>query len=557
MSALLHYKKAAVLLVAAFSITSLTACFSGSSTIEANERAIEAHLSFLADDLLEGRDTGSRGHQIASAYIATQFKSLGLEPAGTEGYYQDVAFRTARLVDNSAAFFVHDGSHTTSFTAGEDFVTRSSAHSESLNVTAPAVFVGYGLESDYFGIHDYQNIDVQGAIVVMLAGTPEHLPSEEAAHLNQQKQSVAIAHGAVGIVTLHTPKLEESRPFEMMRHYMKGPRMQWLNADGKPHADQAQIQGDAYLSHQSAESLFKKSAVDLNDVWEQIEQGTMPESAVLGVSITLAKKSSFESLNSPNVIAVLPGSDPKLKHEYVLYTAHSDHLGVSRDDDSVIYNGAMDNASGVAILIETARMFVDAAKQGKGPKRSIIFAAVTAEERGLLGADYFAHYPTVPLDKIVANVNLDMPVLLYNFADVVAFGAEHSTLGDVVKKAAGHYGIKSSPDPMREQAIFTRSDHYAFVKKGIPAVFLMTGFESKTKGEDGGEVWADFFEHHYHQPGDSIEVIEEKYGQVRYDAAAVFTNINYQIGQVIGSSKQVPQWREDSFFSQALPARGE
>jgi len=158
----------------------------------------------------------------------------------------------------------------------------------------------------------------------------------------------------------------------------------------------------------------------------------------------------------------------------------------------------------------------------------------------------------VPLENIVANVNLDMPVLLYNFADVVAFGAEHSTLGEVVAEAAELHGIKRSPDPMAEQAIFTRSDHYALVKKGIPAVFLMTGFESQKEGEDGGEVWGEFFEKHYHQQSDEISTLTEEYGGIRYDAGAVFTNINYDIGRIIGSQAERPSWLPDSYFGQVF-----
>ncbi|WP_417659636.1 M20/M25/M40 family metallo-hydrolase, partial [Pseudidiomarina sp.] len=229
--------------------------------------------------------------------------------------------------------------------------------------------------------------------------------------------------------------------------------------------------------------------------------------------------------------------------EYVLYTAHSDHIGVTKDlsQDDHINNGAMDNASGVSVMLETARMFTEAGQQ---PKRSIMFLSVTAEERGLLGADYFAHHPTVPLGQIVANVNLDMPVLLYDFADVIAFGSTHSTLGDSVSRAAGQFGIELSDDPMPEQAIFTRSDHYPFVKKGVPAVFLMTGFTSKTEGEDGGEVWGTFFAEHYHRPSDQPDL------PINYEAGVTFTNINYAIGQEIGNQAERPRWLEESFFSQ-------
>ena len=210
---------------------------------------------------------------------------------------------------------------------------------------------------------------------------------------------------------------------------------------------------------------------------------------------------------------------------------------MSREDN--INNGAMDNASGVSVMLETARLFVES---GQEFDRSIMFLSVTAEEKGLLGADYFANNPTVPLNSIVANVNLDMPVLLYDFADIIAFGASHSTLGETVSKAAKQFDTEQSPDPMPEQAIFTRSDHYTLVKKGIPAVFLMTGFNSRTEGEDGGEVWGKFFAEHYHKPSDGLNL------DINYEAGARFTNINFAIGKEIANADQRPQWLEESFF---------
>ncbi|MDX1391550.1 MAG: M28 family peptidase, partial [Rheinheimera sp.] len=268
----------------------------------------------------------------------------------------------------------------------------------------------------------------------------------------------------------------------------------------------------------------------------------------LGVSATLTRKSTHDTISSPNVLAVLPGSDPRLKHEYVVITAHSDHIGLANDlrSNDKINNGAMDNASGVAILLETARMF---AAMAQPPKRSILFVVVTGEEKGLLGADYFANNPTLPIDKLVANVNLDMPVLLYPFADMIAFGANHSSLGKVVEQAAGKEGIALSADPMPEQAIFTRSDHYTLVKKGVPAVFLMTGFKSQDAKQDGGKIWGSFFAKHYHKPSDDIPSLVKEYGAIRYDAGAVFANINYNIALDIANTEKRPYWLKDSYFN--------
>jgi hypothetical protein len=518
----------------------------------ASAKAIEAHMQFLAADELAGRETGSKEHEIASLYIATQLQALGLEPAGDNGsYYQRVPLRQARLAQESAKFTLHTDGKDTQLSYPKAFFTGPSLQYTQTDITAPLVFAGYGMVSEEFGLNDYANLDVKGKIVVLLTGRPDSLPSEEAAHLSSQKTRLAAERGAVGIITVHTPAQEKVRPYANSLLYLNTPGMEWLQADGTPADSFPDLKSGAYVHHEAAAALFAKAPQSLADIFTQLENKQNPVGFQLGVSATLSRSSSHEDISSPNVIAVLPGSDPVLKDEYVVVTAHSDHIGYSNDlrNEDKINNGAMDNAAGVSILLETARLF---AQLPVKPKRSILFVVVTGEEKGLLGADYFAHFPTRPIDKLVANVNLDMPVLLYPFADMIAFGANHSSLGKVVENAAAKEGIALSADPMPEQAIFTRSDHYTLVKKGVPAVFLMTGFKSQDPKQDGGKIWASFFAKHYHKPSDDIPSLIKDYGAIRYDAGAVFANINFNIALDIANTAQRPYWLKDSFFNGAV-----
>ncbi|QBL09951.1 M28 family peptidase [Rheinheimera sp. D18] len=546
------------LIATALTLSALTGCVGTASQTSAvlapaaNAQAIEAHMQFLSADALAGRDTGSKEHEIAAIYIATQLQALGLKPAGeNDSYYQRVPMRKARLAANSAKFTLHVDGKNTELSYPKAFFTGPNMQHAATDVTAPLVFAGYGMVSDEFSINDYAGLDVKGKIVVILAGRPDSLPSEEAAHLNSLKTKLAAERGAVGVITVHTPIQEKTRPYATSLLYLNTPSMQWLNADGVPADNYPNLKAGAYMHPDAAAALFAKAPVSLVDIFTQLDNKHSPKGFDLGVSASLSRKSNYEQISSPNVIAVLPGSDPILKDEYVVITAHSDHIGLSNDlrSDDKINNGAMDNAAGVSILLETARLF---AQLPEAPKRSILFVVVTGEEKGLLGADYFANHPTRPIEKLVANVNLDMPVLLYPFADMIAFGANHSSLGNVVKQAAAKEGIALSADPMPEQAIFTRSDHYTLVKKGIPAVFLMTGFKSQDPKQDGGQIWGSFFAKHYHKPSDDIPSLTKEYGPIRYDAGAVFTNINFNIALDIANTKQRPYWLKDSFFNKVF-----
>jgi Zn-dependent M28 family amino/carboxypeptidase len=248
----------------------------------------------------------------------------------------------------------------------------------------------------------------------------------------------------------------------------------------------------------------------------------------------MTQRSTHDEIASPNVVGVLPGSDPARRGEYIVLSGHLDHVGIRPTDeegDDELHNGAMDNATGIASMLELARLLAK-----NPPARSIVFLAVTAEEKGLVGSDYFAHYPTVPATGLVANINLDMPILNYDFADIVAFGGERSTMFPIVEAAAERAGLKLSPDPQPEQGFFTRSDQYSFVKMGIPAVYVDLGWAN-----DGQAPQEEFLKEHYHQPSDEADL-------VNYDALARFAAVNYEIARGVGDMAERPKWKKDDFF---------
>jgi Zn-dependent M28 family amino/carboxypeptidase len=289
-----------------------------------------------------------------------------------------------------------------------------------------------------------------------------------------------------------------------------------------------------------AEALFAGAGTPLAAVLAEADkQGGRPKGLALKPQISMERQSAQRRFTSPNVLGILPGSDPVLKNEYVLLMAHLDHEGIDPElaGEDKVYNGAMDNATGIATMLEVARAF---AESGTRPKRSILFAAVTAEEDGLLGAEYLAKHPVVGAGRVVGVVNLDMPVLLYDFSDVIAFGANHSTLGPMVQRAAAQAGVALAADPLPHEGLFTRSDHYKFVREGVPSVFLMTGF-----GNGGEAQFTGFLKTHYHKVSDDLSL------PIDWQAGAKFSRINYLIANEVANAAETPRWNADSFFNPA------
>ncbi|MEP1446415.1 MAG: M28 family metallopeptidase [Paraglaciecola sp.] len=513
--------------------------------VSADASRIKSHLRFLSDDLLEGRDTGARGHEIASLYIAAEFEKYGLKPAGDNGtYMQRVNFVQANIEQTSIKLSLNGSQGEVSLNYPKQFLTAPNPQEELTRMAGKLVFVGYGIIAPELQHNDYQDMDVKGKVVVALSGKPKSFPSEEGAHFGSSREKLrhASENGAVGFVTISTPTAEKVRPYQNLLNYLHTPSVRWLDQAGIPSGVYPQIKGSAYFSQEAAELVFADAEQNLEQIYSMLEKDESPKGFDIPLEIQLESTSTHKLISSPNVAAILEGSDPKLKNEYVVYSAHSDHIGFAKTvKKDKINNGAMDNATGTSVLLETARLF---SLLEARPKRSILFVAVTGEEKGLLGSDYYAQNPTVPMGSMVANVNLDMPILIYEFADVIAFGADHSDMKNSVAKAAEKIGLELSPDPMPDQALFTRSDHYSFVKQGIPAVFLVPGFKSADPEVDGGKQFSHFLKTNYHKPGDDFSQ------PFNWKAATKFAEVNYHIGMTLANQAQRSSWNEGDFFGE-------
>ena len=527
-------------------ISLLAADFAGAEPV-VSESALRGHVEFLAADSLRGRNAGTNDYQVAADYVRSEFIKLEMKPGGENGrYFQEVPLVEYRPVKGSLKTVIETSAGPVALNYPEQFLMRPDARRRQVTVSGELVFAGYGIRAGNFGHDDYADIDVRGKIVVILDGRPVPWPTEEGAHLGNTREKIrhAVRAGAIGMIAIETPREREKTPWEDHYRYLDLARMDWVGPDGNPDFYHEQMRGRSYVRMEAAGYLFENAPVSLADIFHADSQGSAVATFPLATRASLARGSTHQIISSPNVMGVIEGSDPDLKHEYLTYFGHLDHLGVIRTEaegDDEIYNGALDNAVGIATLLEAARVLM---AERHRLKRSIMFVAVTAEEKGLLGAGYFAANPTVPIANIIANINLDMPILLYPFSDVVAFGAQHSSLWRSVEKAARQAGVKLSPDPVPEQGIFTRSDHYRLVQQGVPAVYLAAGFGSRDPRLDGGEIWQNHLRHDYHKPSDQVSL------PIDYEAARVFTEININIGREICNHPARPTWNEGNFFGE-------
>ena len=500
---------------------------------------IRAHMKFLASDLMEGRETGSRGYDIAAQYVATQFELEGLHPAGTDGYFQPVKFMRTTLAEGSAKAGLTSGNNFEPLVFAKDFLTYGGTGAPHEQLDAPVVFAGYGISAPSLDHEDYVDIDVKGKVIAILGGAPSRFPTDERAFYSSTRGKVqaAVEKGAVGVIMLRTKSSAERNPWDRMVKGVNSPGFSWVDADGLSSNPSALMKGSMVVSKAGADKLFANAPISFEDVLAAAESDTLT-SFDLAISVSMERRSNQTWMESANIAGILEGSDPSLKHEYVIYSAHLDHVGVRPSNgEDTIHNGAYDNAAGTAIVLE----MIKAMKKAK-PKRSIMFLMVTAEEKGLQGSDFFAQNPTVPKAQIVANINIDMPVLEFQSKDLIAFGGKHTTLITPVERAAEKVGLTLSPDPWPAMVIFIRSDHFSFVKQGIPAVMLWPGLTATDPEIDGDKSRKGFMSTHYHRPSDDMSL--------PFDPAAAeqYARMNYLVGLDVANAKDRPKWQDNNFF---------
>lgn len=504
--------------------------------------ALRAQMTYLSDDLLEGRRTGTRGYMLAAKYVATQLQEMGLKPAGdSDTYFQKVRFREITLNREKTSFTLKMNGQEQTLRFGDDFIAGGDDLNPDSSVEAQTVFVGYGVTAPEFNYDDYAKIDVRGKIVVAFYGAPTNFPIAPHAHYSSPTVKIAnaVSRGAIGYISIWAGKRAQRTPLARRARYVHA-RLRWLDQNNRPNDSQPQIKGNASISEDVATKMFAGSLKSYKDAFADSE-ANKPQSFPLSATVALHLVSEHGEIESPNVVALLPGSDPKLKDEYVVFSAHLDHLGIGAPvNGDNIYNGAIDNGSGSAGVLEVARAL---SSMPKAPRRSILFLFVTGEEEGLLGSDAYANNPKAPIAQIAANVNMDELACWYDFADIVPQGADHSTIGQVVDDVAKHMNLQISPDPQPDEVFFVRSDQYSFVKQGVPAVAVDAGYKTVDPKLDGKKIQDEWEDKYYHQPNDDMN---QPY--LDLNAAAKCVRMDLAIGYEIAQQTERPRWNKGDFF---------
>ncbi len=492
------------------------------------------HIKVLASDAYQGRLTGSPGYLKAADYVAGQFKAAGLAPAGEGGgYFQTVKFLEQRIDAAHSTVALIDGGAASPLAIGPDIILGA-RDAQLATVTAPLVFIGYGLHLPEAGYDDFAGQELKGKIVVILGGGPATLSAALKSHASSTEFPKALqAAGAVGFIRLQNPKAMDI-PWPRVMALSSQPGMRLADPALQNYAAPV---FSASMNPERAEALFARSGHSFAELLALADAHAPLPRFALNLSLTATVSGETRAITSPNVAGVLPGSDPALKGQYVVVSAHLDHLGVGQPiNGDAIYHGAMDNASGVASMIETARALKAA---GARPRRSIVFVAVCGEEKGLLGSRAFAEQPTVPKAAIVADINMDEFLPLFPLRHLLVLGEGESTLGGQARQVAAKLGYDTLPDPAPDRNIFVRSDQYSFIRTGVPSVALMI---EGLPGSPEAKIIKDWSTLRYHAPQDDLTQ------PVDLAAADAFDTYLLAFITTVANAEARPLWNADSFF---------
>src|SRR5262245_60085105 len=490
------------------------------------------HIEFLASDQLEGRETGSEGYRKAAEYVAGFFKRAGLKPGGTNGYFQPIKFNSRRILEDQCSLsLIREGKEYPLVLGDDATISMSIKHPESIE--APVVFAGYGLTVPEMNYDDLKGLNLRGKVALVLTGGPANISGPVRAHYQNNRWTALRSTGAIGVISIQSP-IGQDIPWERSKLSRFRPSLS-LAASGAEENSGQQLA--VTVNPARADKFFVDSGRTLQEILALAEAGEQLPRFNLPLSVRAKVKFESRNFESQNVVGILPGTDPQLKNEYLVLSAHLDHIGKGQpiNGDS-IYNGAMDNASGIATMIETALALK---KKNQQFRRSVIFLAVTAEENGLRGSRYFAAHPTVPAVSIVANINIDMFLPLFPFHSLIVQGLEESNLAEDLQSVVAKLGIKILTDPEPERRAFVRSDQYSFITRGVPSVSLKVGFEKDSAEHEIIKRWR---REHYHAPSDDLRQ------PVDLQAAAGFNRAYALLVEAVANRSKHPQWNSESFF---------
>lgn len=506
---------------------------------------MRADLKFLASDLLEGRGTGARGGRIAEEYIATQFEMAGLKPLGDNGtYLQKVPLIGLNTQPDTTLTLVPEKGESSSLRYLDDFVVNALSLKQEETINAPLVFAGYGITAPEFGWNDYQGIDVKGKVVLVLVNDP---PSQDTKFFGGRamtyygrwtyKFEEAARQGAAGILLIHNTEMA-AYGWGVVKNSNSGEQAYLENPPGQYALPMA-----GWIQESIAEKIAQASGTDLKTLFEKAK-GNGFQAMSLPVRVQGKLIAKTRQLDANNVVGILEGSDPARKDEAIVFTAHYDHLGIGNAvDGDTIYNGAEDNASGTALLIEMARAFAEAPNR---PPRSVIFLAVTGEERGLRGSEYYGQVPTFPAKKTMLDLNYDGLAMWGESEDVTLTGAERTTVWPIVQEVAKAIGYRIEPESHPEAGYYYRSDHFSLARVGIPSFSIDSGndYIGKPKGF-GDQKYKEYIQKHYHQPSDEYNP------EWDFSGAKKLASLGIAIGWRVAELKEQTGWVKGDEFEKA------